>query len=137
MATRSAQAELDKVERSVERRKLALDTRIDVGRITPGAYRAGIAALDAELAELRRAVRVEKILSLEKVPAWPGPGEDVVPMNAHLRRIWTYVQLDPGMTVGHVLWRVQPAWLDEDAEGNPIADPETERVEGGWVRRPA
>jgi hypothetical protein len=91
-------------ERTIERRQAALDAKLDVDRITPDAYKAASLRLAEELADLRRDVRIEKVLSVEAVPSWPAPGEDPSAMNKHLRRVWTKVQLDDDM-VPTAVWR--------------------------------
>ncbi len=85
----------------IERRMAALDARLDVGRIPAEVYKAAVAGLMGELADLRRDLVIDKRLRMEPVPEWT----DTAAMNAHLRRIWTHVQLDPSM-VPVVYWRV-------------------------------
>jgi DNA invertase Pin-like site-specific DNA recombinase len=98
------QADNAAAERAIERRQAALDARLDVDRITPDAYKAASLKLAEELADLRRDARIEKVLSVEAVPAWPEPGEDPSVMNRHLRRVWTRVELDDDM-VPTAVWR--------------------------------
>lgn len=106
-------------EAVIERRQAALDARLEVGRIDPATYKAATTVLMGQLAELRRDVVVGKTLRVEPVPKWT----DVAAMNAHLRRIWTHVQLDPDMKP-LAYWRVgrrfdseqheaEQAWLDQ------------------------
>ncbi len=53
-----------------------------------------------ELADVRRSTVIGKRLRMEPVPEWA----DTAAMNAHLRRIWSHVQLDPDMNPV-VYWR--------------------------------
>ena len=123
---RQRMADSAAAERAIERRQAALDARLDVGRITPDAYKTATVKLFEELADIRRDAGIERILWVEAIPAWPEPGEDPSAMNRHLRRIWTRVQLDNDMAPTAVWrdsrWRYDPELqLRQEAE---LRDPE-------------
>jgi DNA invertase Pin-like site-specific DNA recombinase len=108
---RAASEDLGRKRGVIERRQAALDARLDVDRISPEAYKEATRALHQELADLHRDTAVSKSLRLEQVPSW----SEVAAMNRHLRRIWTRVQLDPGMHP-EPFWR-DPRWrFDEERQ---------------------
>jgi hypothetical protein len=55
-------------------------------------------------ADIRRDARIERVLSVEALPAWPEVGADPSAMNRHLRRIWTRVQIDDAIAPT-AMWR--------------------------------
>jgi hypothetical protein len=123
---RQRRADTLEAERAIERRQAALDAKLDVDRITPEAYKAATAKLIEEQTDLRRDARIERVLSVEAVPDWPGPDEDPTAFNRHLRRIWTKVHLDDDMAPTAVWrdsrWRYDPeVQLRQEAE---LRDPE-------------
>jgi hypothetical protein len=123
---RQRQADNAAAERTIERRQQALDARLDVGRITPEAYKTATVKLLAELADLRRDAGIERTLSVEAVASWPESEEDPSAMNRHLRRIWTRVQLDSNMSPTAV-WRDSRWRYDPDLrlrQEGELRDPE-------------
>jgi DNA invertase Pin-like site-specific DNA recombinase/uncharacterized coiled-coil protein SlyX len=89
---------------AIERRMANLDVRLDAGRITGIDYKNRMTELQAEVAKLAQQERTMDKLSMEPVPDW----SDVEAMNRHLRRLWTYVQLDADGKATPV-WAI-PAW---------------------------
>ncbi len=119
---RAAGEESAKQRGVIERRKAALDARLEVQRIQPEAYLKAMHALDDEERDLRHSESVARTLRIDKVPSW----DDMAAMNKHLQRLWTKVQMDPEMEPT-ASWR-DPRWrydpeqqLAEEAE---MRDPE-------------